>query len=295
MPEDISWVVERRLELLELQLYWEGRFNRGSLVKRFNISVPQASADISRYLALAPDNMIYDPASRAYRPTLSFNPMIYRPSADLYLARMKALSEGVVEAEEVMIGSPPTYDVIPAISRRLDDSVVRSVVAAIRSENALLVQYQSFSSPQPRKRWLVPHAVAFDGRRWHARAFCCEKQRFGDFALGRIYEVLDHRSHDKASPKDHAWNNRITFILAPHPKLSDGMKCAVEADYGMTGGSVRQDTRIALAYYLYKQLGLDRDPEVTAAEEYHVVALNRDEIKAAIETGYATGTAGALQ
>ena len=278
----MSWSIERRLEFIEMKLFWEGRFNRSALIEQFKVSVPQASADIRRYLERRPGVMAYDPVSRGYLPTETFEPVIYRPSADLYLARICALAEGVLSPGEAVVGNPPQFAIVPTIHRRLDNDVVRRVVLAIRQGLAMKVVYQSFSTPQPRSRWIAPHAVAHDGRRWHARAFCCEKNRFSDFALGRIIAVDATRPAGEV-PKDEAWTSSITFVLAPHPGLSPGMRRAVQIDYDMTDGVAHQEVRVALAYYLSRQLGLERDPEQTPAEQYHVIALNRLEIEAAIE------------
>lgn len=292
----MRWGVERRLEFLEYRIYWEGRFNRGSLVDEFGISVPQASNDIRRYEELAPGNITYDAPAKAFCALPDFRPAFYRPSADRYLAQLRALADGVVERDELMVGRPPAYDIVPTIHRRLDDDVVRAILSAIRTRAAILVTYQSFSSPQVRERWLAPHAIAFDGQRWHARAWCCERKRFRDFALGRMSHISGQRpAADEGAVRDEEWERRVTFVLAPHPGLSAGMRRAVETDYDMSDGSLKVEVRAALAYYLYKQLGLYRDPSVTPAEEYHVVLLNPDEIERAMHGSddFQTGAAEA--
>jgi hypothetical protein len=44
----------------------EGAYQQGGLTGHFGISVPQASADISRYQELAPDNIEYDASAKTY-------------------------------------------------------------------------------------------------------------------------------------------------------------------------------------------------------------------------------------
>jgi len=70
---------------------------------------------------------------------------------------------------------------------------LRSVVGAIRRSEAIEVKYQSLSSPEPRWRWIAPHAIAFDGFRWHTRAFCLTDKAFKDFLLSRMLEIRECR------------------------------------------------------------------------------------------------------
>jgi predicted DNA-binding transcriptional regulator YafY len=51
------------------------------------------------------------------------------------------------------------------------------------------VRYQSTSAPEARWRWLSPHALGFDGARWHARAWCHSRNEFRDFVLTRFLDV----------------------------------------------------------------------------------------------------------
>lgn len=63
----------------------------------------------------------------------------------------------------------------------MNPTTLRSVVGAIRRSEAIEVKYQSLSSPEPRWRWIAPHAIGFDGFRWHTRAFCLTDDCFKDF------------------------------------------------------------------------------------------------------------------
>lgn len=39
--------VERRLEFIEFRLFWEGGVNRADIIEMFDVSVPQASKDLT--------------------------------------------------------------------------------------------------------------------------------------------------------------------------------------------------------------------------------------------------------
>ncbi|MDP6475054.1 MAG: WYL domain-containing protein, partial [Alphaproteobacteria bacterium] len=58
--------VRRRFEFMEFRLFWEERLNRRDLMEFFEISVPQASMDLTRYQELAPGNIVYDKKAKCY-------------------------------------------------------------------------------------------------------------------------------------------------------------------------------------------------------------------------------------
>ena len=278
-PGERRWGIERRLEFIETGLYWSGRFNRGNLISHFGVSVPQASQDIRRYELLAPGNMTYDGKERAFLPTSSFQPVVLRPSADRFFAQVRALADNVIAPHEVLLGELPDHAIIPTIHRALDTNLIHDLVSAIHRRWCIDVVYQSFSSPEPRARRLTPHALGYDGRRWHARAWCHRRKRFGDFALGRMFELSMIEQSDVDPKADEAWTSEVTFILAPNPRLSRGMRRAVAYDFEMVNGRAEVKVRQALAYYLYKQLNLDRAETAKDPGEVQVVLVNTEEIE----------------
>lgn len=278
-PADRSWGIDRRLEFIETRLYWSGRFNRGNLISHFGVSVPQASQDIKRYELLAPCNMAYDGKERAFLPTSSFKPVVLRPSADRFFAQLRALADQVIAPHEVLLGEPPPHAIVPTIHRPLDTALVHDLVGAIHRRWCIDVVYQSFSSPEPRTRRLTPHAMGYDGRRWHARAWCHARKRFGDFALGRMTGLSLVEASDVDPDADTAWTTEVTFVLMPNPRLSRGMRRAVACDFGMVDNRAEVKVRQALAYYLYKQLNLDRAQTAEDPGEVQVVLVNTEEIE----------------
>src|SRR4051812_12929140 len=90
-PSRLRWGIGQRLEFMEFRLVWDRQINRSDLQKRFEISTPQASSDIARYLALAPHNVRYDPHQKAYVASPRFSPVLYVPSARQYLADLRSI------------------------------------------------------------------------------------------------------------------------------------------------------------------------------------------------------------
>ena len=75
----LPWGVKMRLEFIEFRLFWEERINRADLISVFNISIPQASADFSKYHKLFPGNMTYDMKGKFYYASPNFKPFIMKP------------------------------------------------------------------------------------------------------------------------------------------------------------------------------------------------------------------------
>jgi hypothetical protein len=60
---ELRWGIEQRLACIEFRLFWGGHVYRIDVMQQFGVSVNQASSDLNRYIALAPDNMVSVPFS----------------------------------------------------------------------------------------------------------------------------------------------------------------------------------------------------------------------------------------
>ena len=166
------------------------------------------------------------------------------------------------------------YDCEFSTARGVNNETLRTVIAAIRQNQSMEVKYQSLSSDDPRWRWIAPHAIGFDGYRWHTRAFCELDRSFKDFLLSRIMEIRSLRSSDATPEQDSDWNEFITLEIGPHPELSESQKRIIGLDYGMRGGRARIRVRKALRYYALRRLGLDTPPEARRPQDQQIVLLN---------------------
>lgn len=57
---DLRWGVERRLECIGALLFWGRHMNQDNLMEAFGMSENQASADLTRYIGMVPNNIVYD-------------------------------------------------------------------------------------------------------------------------------------------------------------------------------------------------------------------------------------------
>ena len=276
----LRWGVEQRLEFIEFRLYWEGRMNRRDLMNVFGVSVNQASTDLNRYVRLAPENMVYDKSARTYVRTSVFSPLFFKEDAEEYLGQLRGVSEGSGDEEDAWIRTYPAYAGIPRPMRIVNPQTLQFVLDVMRRKRSMEILYQSLSRPEPRWRWVFPHAIGFDGFRWHVRAFCERTEAFKDFLLARIVDIGDEARDSECDPsEDRDWHEYVELRIGPHPGLSASQQRVVELDYGMHDGSVGLRVRRAFLFYTLKSLGFDGDAVTRDPARQHIVLLNRDELE----------------
>ena len=273
---ELRWGIEQRLEFIEFRLFWEGHVNRSDLMDQFGVSVNQASTDLNRYIGFAPDNMVYDKRARTYVRGSAFKPQFLEPDASRYLSQLRSVADGILDREDCWIADLPPYASAPTPVRGVNPATLRSVVGAIRRSEAIEVKYQSLSSPEPSWRWIAPHAIAFDGFRWHTRAFCLTDAIYKDFLLSRILDIRGARESETSPADDRDWHSEVTLEVGPHPDLSETQAKIIALDYGMRSGKAKIKVRRALLYYALKRLGLDTDPAARRPQDQQIVLLNRE-------------------
>jgi hypothetical protein len=272
------WSVERRLAFIEERLFWLGETNRADLVRRFGVSLGQASADIARYLALSPRGVAYDKSAKRYVAGDDFKPALAPPDANRLLGELQLVDRGILSAEDTLLGGTPPFDATPVPERKIDAVVLRAVLRAIRTGTAIDVLYQSMSRPEPLHRTIEPHSLAHDGFRWHARSFDRESAGFRDFVLGRITKPKPAGQAGSKPEGDTDWQTFIELVIAPHPRLTSAQAQAIAIDYGIRGRSSVLKVRRALLFYALKRLGLDVAPETRPPNEQHIVLMNREAV-----------------
>lgn len=276
------WGQGRRLEFIDTRLCWLGRINRKELTEFFKISVPQASLDLSEYQALAPGNVVYDRTEKAYLAGAQFHPVLIDGSSGRYLAELYALSTGVISPDISFLGWVPHADVVRHPTRTVSSAVLRTVLRAIQDAGALNIHYQTMSRPEPTVRVITPRALAYDGYRWHVRAYCHLRQDFRDFVFARILSLSSAPAPTTELPADEEWDRELSVVLGPNPLLDDNRKRVLALDYGMTNDRLVVKTRQALAYYLLRRLGLEK-PSDKPPQEQQIVLINREELQGFIK------------
>ena len=272
------WSQERRLQFIDFRLQWERRINRKDVTEFFKISVPQASADISRYVDLAPGNLEYDTSSRTYIASIGFTPLFESTGPRQYLSQLLALERKILTDDQTFLSFRPPVASVPLPSRTIESKTLVLMLRAVAERSMLEICYQSIARDEKQERYISPHAFGYDGVRWHVRAYCHLRRGFRDFVFGRILSA----DRLKASPIDPAndleWNTNVELILMPDASLTPEQRKGVEADYGMEDGTVTIACRQAMLFYTLRTLNFEMNG-LPRKDERQLIIANLAEIK----------------
>ncbi|MES2103650.1 MAG: WYL domain-containing protein [Pseudomonadota bacterium] len=253
---ELSQSQRERLAFLELRAFFTGELKRGDIESRFGIKPAAASRDLSIYREIAPSNLDYDHTGRRYRPAIDFKPVFEFHSERVLAWLLQGFGDGL---ELGLKQAAPCEG--PGQLVRPNMEVLAAVMRALCAKRPILISYLSLSSG-PKRREIVPVALADNGLRWHVRAFDREHQRFSDFVLTRVAKAQELNSEAQDHEllgADEQWARIVDIELVPHPGIQ--WPKAVEADYAMSDGVLRIKTRAALAGYVLRRWSIDATPD----------------------------------
>jgi len=249
---DIKQAQRERLLHIDFRAYFLGDVGRSDLIKRFGIKSAAATRDIIIYNECAPDNLSYDTKTKSYLRTDGFKPLFEYKSSQVLASLSQGIGEGFVEPQHSILAcetpsklNKPKLDVLSVITR------------AIHQRKAVKIEYCSTSSGSS-SREVVPHVLVDNGLRWHARTYDRKNDRFGDFVITRITKVklLDEPIQEYEDLRhDIQWNRIVEMELVPHPNIKHTQ--AIELDYDMTDGVLKQNVRAAVAGYVLRRWNVD--------------------------------------
>ncbi len=261
-PGSNKWNQERRLEFIEYRLCWNNQINRSDLVNFFGISIPQASLDISRYIEMAPANLTYDRRAKVYLKTVKFKPVYPEIcNANAYLNDALMHSTGHINPNFAFLDKYPSIATFTPPARVINFDILSNIVYCIQNRRAIKIVYQSMNTQESTTRVITPHALAYDGIRWHVRAYCSLRNEFRDFVLSRIQSTGRIEAAKIDVNEDMKWNFVVSLHIAANPELPEFQRKAIEIDYGMTNGEVVFKCRQALLLYVLRTLRLSEEDE----------------------------------
>ncbi len=218
--------------------------------------------------------MEYDRSEKIYRVTEQFAPLFIAPDTQTYLNELSGLATGTISPSISFVGARPPCDVVTLPVRRVRTEVLLPLLWAIRDGAEIDMTYQSMRNPDPTRQWIAPHALAFDGTRWHVRAWCHGSSQFRDFVLTRFQEIHGRRSGSVNLQDDLEWQTYFVVEIEPNPNLTISQRETVESDFGMVDGRLAKTIRCALVSYFVKHLGIDEPHEFQP-----IVWVNRSQFK----------------
>lgn len=239
-----------RFDFIEQLAWWEGQINASHLMAKFKITRASASNILKDYRAKYPKNLIYNASSKACLPTKLFS-----GQSDLHQFSNYLNAIGTQYNKNKL--SLCAFEV-EAPLRNLNPEQVRPILKAIREKLAIDIGYISLSSPDYLDRIIEPHALIFDGLRWHVRAYCYKNQDFRDFSLSRFNGQVEFEGKATFSEdKDERWKTFIDVVIQPDPRLTVKQQTIIAKDFQMIKGTKTISTRAALVNYLLLRLRID--------------------------------------
>lgn len=279
--DQIAYAQRERLAFIEMRLFFCGSVTRAQIEARFGIKPAASARDLMAYRALAPDNLIYKPALRCYRPTAGFVP-VFRHSMPHVLNWLRSGMGDALEAVSSKdIACESVHDLVQP-----DLSTLATITRAIVLGLVLESKYLSISSGELVKR-LAPLALVDTGFRWHLRAYDQQKSRFADFVVTRIASARAIASvipPEQKLSQDTQWNRVVSLQLLPHPSLAH--PAAIELEYGMTDGRLLMEVRAPLVGYALKRWSVDCTPGHTLSSESHHLWLSNADVLQGVESAF---------
>lgn len=279
--DNLRWGVRRRLEFIDFRLMWDARLNRSDLCEHFRISPQQASLDLAAYERLAPANMVYDRAQRAFLRAPGYVPLLIADLSDRYLLQLQALRLGLLPITETWFDRPPPAEVARMRHRRVDDHRLQQILDAIRDGLELRVTYSTMSGKPAGERHIAPHALASGSNRWHARCWCRENGEFRDFNLNRIREVHELLPSNIDAKLDLEWHNEVDLVMRPNPELAEEVQEAIRLEFDFDGSELIVTSRIALVFYLFHEYNLEVSSKGLKPTKRQLVLVNDEEVERA--------------
>ena len=274
----VRWGVRRRLEFIDFRLFWDGRFNRSDMAETFGISSQQASADIAQYEQLAPCNLTYDRAEKAYIRAPGFIPAFIGDAVERYLLQLVAIENQWERQGDTWFQTIPPAEIVTLGRRSTDPTVLLRILDAIHNRMEIDVEYASLTGSSEPARVIAPHALAHSAGRWYVRAWASEHNDFRDYNINRIRSVGTQRPSAIDPALDFEWAHKINLVIIPNPGLPPERQLAVAAEYDMESGLLVRPCRLSLSFYLMSEYNLDVGENILPPQKQQLVLRNRDEV-----------------
>ena len=110
------------------------------------------------------------------------------------------MKAGIIERDDSFVGFVPQTGVVATPSRTLQPKEVSTFIQAIRDRASLEISYQSMRKDTASTRSVSPHALGFDGLRWHVRRGAIRKRSSGNSPSGAYSPLARARWGKRSTP-----------------------------------------------------------------------------------------------
>lgn len=258
-----------RLRDMEVLLRWEGEITNSRLREVFGIQSVQASRLLASFLAEFTDTVTRATPYAPITATKSFQPRLAGNSPDEYLQLVQKLGASRIDStvEDLRLDLAPVRPALFAV-----------ITQACRKRVGLRIRYRSLADPEGLDRLVYPHVLVRAARRWHARAWCVQRQAFRDFALGRIVNAtLEAEPAPVAAQTDKDWSEFVELIVQAHPGLADGQARLLRDEY--LGGEKSRTllVRRCMVGYTVQDLRIATELAEQTPPEYQLALSNAED------------------
>ncbi|GHE80190.1 WYL domain-containing protein [Thalassotalea profundi] len=238
---------QQRFEIIETIALWEGVINASVLCHFIGVVPRNAITEIQAYNEFVPVPLEYNYSKKLFITPKDFKPIFISNEWDVYhdhLVRYSHLYRGYLWPDSGI-------ELISNSFNKVEPDVIRTINECIKNKLAFQAKYHSMNHPKGLTRTFHPHAIAFNGIRWHMRAYAEEYGEYRDFNLSRIGRITDHSPSNIDHLNDHNWHSILSLNLDAHPSLSSLQRKLVLNDYGKSS-PFSYDIRAAMIKYFVK-------------------------------------------
>ncbi len=251
-----QWAALERLRFIERAAWWRGRVGRQDVSDVFGVGPAQVSSDFQKYLELNPGALMYSLSRKRYEGQPGMTRVLDASTLEDAVAQfIDRAGRLPVTGREAGSGSNRVeWLVLP--ERRASPEVERRIFQAVLHGMQVEVLYASAHGKTRKWRRIMPHALAWSGHRWHARAWCLENLDYRDFVLGRMEEAHWPEAAPSLPLRDAAWETMTTVEVRPHQELEEEAQAGIANEFRMIQGRLLIPVRQAMVQYLETALGL---------------------------------------
>jgi hypothetical protein len=208
----MSKETKKRFAFIHNIVGWEGQVNATHIGAKFQLSRQAASSILKQYREQFPTYLKYDLSQKAYIATDDFNQSFIYSSAFNSFSQYLSATEFSRDDSSHLLSSMVLE--VEAPLRNINPLQIRPILRAIRENLKIDIGYISLSSPDYLDRIIQPHALIFDGLRWHVRAFCNKNSQFRDFTLSRFNgEATFEGKATNNAVQDDKWNTIVDVVI----------------------------------------------------------------------------------
>ncbi|SEH07165.1 WYL domain-containing protein [Candidatus Venteria ishoeyi] len=220
-----------RFAFIETRLFWEDGLKAGDLVAVFDLTRQTAQAVIENYRHRYPGQMRYDASKKRQVATEDFEPhhISMRTLDFLDFLRGDNLRKHYLD-EQCDWSELAVYDVDCLLRPAVLRSVIQPILAALRHQQTLYIEYRSKYNNPIRCRVISPNHLVFADERYHLLAYCHTLNQYLDFVLSRIIWVETADEDWVSAEQSDKWKDS-TLRFQPNPKLPKEVQATLLRGY----------------------------------------------------------------